>query len=43
MLFRIALGIFKLNEAEILSVNDPLEVFQVIQVQTKKKKKGILL
>ncbi|CAO3656775.1 unnamed protein product [Mucor hiemalis] len=40
VLFRIALGIFKLNEAEILSVNDPLEVFQVIQVRTKKKNKA---
>jgi hypothetical protein len=33
VLFRIALGIFKLNESEILAVHDPLEVFQVIQVR----------
>lgn len=32
MLFRVALGIFKLNESNILAVDDPLEVFQEIQV-----------
>ncbi|CEP18710.1 hypothetical protein [Parasitella parasitica] len=36
VLFRIALGIFKLNESEILAVNDPLEVFQVIQNMPKR-------
>lgn len=36
VLFRIALGIFKLNENEILAVNDPLEVFQVIQNMPKR-------
>lgn len=39
VLFRIALGIFKLNESEILAVNDPLEVFQIVQVLRRKKKK----
>lgn len=33
MLFRVALGIFKLNESNILAVDDPLEVFQEIQVR----------
>lgn len=33
VLFRIALTIFKMNEANILAVNDPLEVFQVVQVR----------
>ncbi|KAI8967604.1 rab-GTPase-TBC domain-containing protein, partial [Mycotypha africana] len=36
VLFRVALGIFKLNENEILSVQDPLEVFQVVQVNGRK-------
>ena len=30
-LFRIALTIFKLGEAEIKAVNDPMEIFQVVQ------------
>lgn len=34
--FRIALAIFKLSEKEILSVNDPMEVFQIIQTVPKK-------
>ncbi|KAI7862439.1 rab-GTPase-TBC domain-containing protein [Spinellus fusiger] len=33
VLFRVALGIFKINEQAILNVNDSLEVFQVIQVR----------
>lgn len=33
MLFRVALAIFKLNEHKILEVDDPLEVFQVVQVR----------
>ncbi|OBZ82415.1 GTPase-activating protein gyp3 [Choanephora cucurbitarum] len=36
VLFRVALGIFKLNENEILQVQDPLEVFQVIQNMPKR-------
>ncbi|KAG1585007.1 hypothetical protein G6F48_007537 [Rhizopus delemar] len=36
VLFRVALGIFKLNESAILAVNDPLEVFQVIQNMPKR-------
>ncbi|CEJ04426.1 hypothetical protein RMCBS344292_18388 [Rhizopus microsporus] len=36
VLFRVALGIFKLNENAILAVNDPLEVFQVIQNMPKR-------
>lgn len=35
-LFRVALGIFKLNEAALLGVHDPLEVFQVIQNMPKR-------
>lgn len=31
MLFRIALTIFKVGEAEIKAVNDPMEIFQVVQ------------
>ncbi len=30
-LFRIALAIFKVGEAEIRGVNDPMEIFQVVQ------------
>ena len=30
-LFRIALTILKLGEGEIKNVNDPMEVFQVVQ------------
>jgi hypothetical protein len=30
-LFRIALAIFKVGEAEIRAVNDPMEIFQVVQ------------
>lgn len=30
-LFRVALAIFKVGEAEIRAVNDPMEVFQVVQ------------
>jgi hypothetical protein len=30
-LFRIALTIFKLGEQEIKAVNDPMEIFQVVQ------------
>ncbi|OBT46103.1 hypothetical protein VE00_02867 [Pseudogymnoascus sp. WSF 3629] len=30
-LFRIALAVFKVGEAEIRAVNDPMEVFQVVQ------------
>lgn len=36
MLFRVALGIFKLNESNILAVDDPLEVFQEIQNMPKR-------
>ncbi|KAL9552461.1 hypothetical protein MBANPS3_003760 [Mucor bainieri] len=36
VLFRVALGIFKLNENEIMAVHDPLEVFQVIQNMPKR-------
>ncbi|KAI9307835.1 rab-GTPase-TBC domain-containing protein [Cunninghamella echinulata] len=35
-LMRIALAIFKINEHEILSVSDPLEVFQVVQNMPKR-------
>ncbi|CAO3585408.1 unnamed protein product [Absidia cylindrospora] len=35
-LMRTALAIFKLNEYEILSVTDPLEVFQVVQNMPKR-------
>ncbi|CAO3653152.1 unnamed protein product [Cunninghamella blakesleeana] len=35
-LMRIALAIFKINEHEILSVTDPLEVFQVVQNMPKR-------
>ncbi|KAL1914797.1 uncharacterized protein VTP21DRAFT_7889 [Calcarisporiella thermophila] len=31
ILFRVALTVLKMNEAEILAVDDPLEVFQVVQ------------
>ena len=34
-LFRVALAIFKINEREVLAVNDSLEIFQVIQVIIK--------
>lgn len=34
MLFRVALAIFKLNEQKILEVDDPLEVFQVVQASS---------
>jgi hypothetical protein len=34
VLFRVALAIFKLNEQKILEVDDPLEVFQVVQVSS---------
>ena len=30
-LFRIALAIFKFSERQILSINDPMEIFQVVQ------------
>lgn len=33
---RVALAIFKLNEQAILAVNDPLEVFQVVQNMPKR-------
>ncbi|KAG0736419.1 hypothetical protein G6F22_010702 [Rhizopus arrhizus] len=36
VLFRVALGIFKLNESNILAVDDPLEVFQEIQNMPKR-------
>ncbi|ORY95752.1 rab-GTPase-TBC domain-domain-containing protein [Syncephalastrum racemosum] len=35
-LFRVALAIFKLNEHEILEVNDSLEIFQVVQNMPKR-------
>ncbi|KAI1504486.1 RabGAP/TBC [Biscogniauxia marginata] len=35
-LFRIALAIFKLGEAEIRSVGDPMEIFQVVQTIPRK-------
>ncbi|KAI8381602.1 rab-GTPase-TBC domain-containing protein [Radiomyces spectabilis] len=35
-IFRVALAIFKMNEQEILSVDDPLEVFQVVQNMPKR-------
>lgn len=34
--FRVALGIFKAGEREILSVSDPMEVFQIVQTIPKK-------
>lgn len=34
--FRVALGIFKAGEREILSVSDPMEVFQIVQTVPKK-------
>ncbi|OKL60668.1 hypothetical protein UA08_04028 [Talaromyces atroroseus] len=34
--FRIALGIFKAGEREILSVSDPMEVFQIVQTIPKR-------
>lgn len=33
-LFRVALAIFRINEEMILSVDDSLEVFQVVQVSS---------
>ncbi|RUP46049.1 putative GTPase-activating protein gyp3 [Jimgerdemannia flammicorona] len=39
ILFRVALTIFKMNEAKILAVNDPLEVFQVVQTAFKRQGK----
>ncbi|CAG8618779.1 32424_t:CDS:10, partial [Racocetra persica] len=36
ILFRVALAIFKLNEEKILAVDDPMEVFQVVQNMPKK-------
>ncbi|KAI8580125.1 hypothetical protein K450DRAFT_238282 [Umbelopsis ramanniana AG] len=36
VLFRVALAIFKLNEQKILEVDDPLEVFQVVQNMPKR-------
>ncbi|CAG8446460.1 11174_t:CDS:2, partial [Scutellospora calospora] len=36
ILFRIALAIFKLNEEKILAVDDPMEIFQVVQNMPKK-------
>ncbi|CAI2171299.1 1875_t:CDS:2 [Funneliformis geosporum] len=35
VLFRVALSIFKLNEEKILAVNDPMEIFQVVQNMPK--------
>ncbi|KAI8074946.1 rab-GTPase-TBC domain-containing protein [Gongronella butleri] len=35
-LMRVALAIFKMNEAAIMSVSDPLEVFQVVQNMPKR-------
>jgi TBC1 domain family member 6 len=34
--FRVALGIFKAGEREILSVSDPMEVFQIVQTIPKR-------
>ncbi|GAB7363096.1 hypothetical protein MBLNU230_g3387t1 [Neophaeotheca triangularis] len=34
-LFRVALAIFKLGEKQILSVSDPMEVFQLVQTMPK--------
>ncbi|KAM3578422.1 hypothetical protein VKS41_009167 [Umbelopsis sp. WA50703] len=36
VLFRVALAIFKLNEQKIMDVDDPLEVFQVVQNMPKR-------
>ncbi|KAI7847195.1 rab-GTPase-TBC domain-containing protein [Circinella umbellata] len=36
VLFRVALAIFKMNEREVLAVNDSLEIFQVIQNMPKR-------
>ncbi|CAG8623028.1 4758_t:CDS:2 [Funneliformis caledonium] len=35
VLFRVALAILKLNEEKILAVNDPMEIFQVVQNMPK--------
>ncbi|KAL1926539.1 hypothetical protein VTP01DRAFT_5660 [Rhizomucor pusillus] len=35
-IFRVALAIFKMNEHEILAVNDSLEIFQVVQNMPKR-------
>ncbi|EDN04062.1 predicted protein [Histoplasma mississippiense (nom. inval.)] len=34
--FRVALAIFKSSEKEILSLSDPMEIFQVVQSAPKK-------
>ncbi|EEH44522.1 uncharacterized protein PADG_00811 [Paracoccidioides brasiliensis Pb18] len=34
--FRVALAIFKSSEKEILAVNDPMEIFQIVQSAPKK-------
>ncbi|CAG8511865.1 5269_t:CDS:2 [Ambispora leptoticha] len=36
VLFRVALAIFKINEEKILAVDDPMEVFQVVQNMPKR-------
>ncbi|CAG8673992.1 3784_t:CDS:2 [Acaulospora morrowiae] len=36
VLFRVALAIFKLNEEKILAVDDPMEIFQVVQNMPKR-------
>jgi hypothetical protein len=33
VLFRVALAIIKLNEDKILAIDDPMEIFQVVQVK----------
>lgn len=35
MLFRVALTLFKMNEQTVMSLNDSLEIFQVIQASYK--------
>lgn len=32
VLFRVALAIIKLNEDKILAIDDPMEIFQLVQV-----------
>lgn len=33
VLFRVALAIIKLNEDKILAIDDPMEIFQLVQVR----------
>jgi len=37
ILFRVALAIFRLNEEKIMAVDDPMEIFQVVQNMPKRQ------